>query len=177
MLCDQCFLRNAQIHITNIRGGSMTTRHLCQECASEESFSLMGLGKLMKGLFFVIGGTPQTKQKTLPKLQKDLECLQCHYRASDFQKTQKVGCPACYEVFRDLLTPGELKYKTISPPPVPKEIALSADEGNPTETYARAWEQLQGQLYQAVKEENYEEAAKLRDQLRTALGSTLKSEK
>ncbi len=174
MLCDQCFLRNAAIHITNIRDCAMTTRHLCQECAAEEPFNLINLSDSMKGLVFLIeGSSKETKQKTLPKQQKDLTCGQCRYRLSDFRKTQKVGCPACYEAFREALkTDNPIKTKEISPLPLPRELALTPPGHDDTvPDQARDWELLQGKLYQALKTENYEEAAKIRDQLRLNLGS------
>lgn len=172
MLCDQCFLRNALIHITNIRAGQMSTRHLCQECAAEEPFNLMSMGGMMKGLVFFIEGTPETKQKTIPRQHKELECGQCRYRLSDFKKTQKVGCPACYEVFKDYLTAKDLKPKqTLSNPPAP-EVFPSLEKDDTAKSFAGEWELLQGKLYRALKEENYEEAAKLRDQLRASLSSS-----
>lgn len=172
MLCEQCFLRNALVHITNIRSGTMTTRHLCEECAAEEPFSLMNLGKIMRGLVFVIEGPPETKQKTRPRLQKDLQCAQCNYRAADFQKTQRLGCPACYEVFKEFLDLKDIKPKEMPPLPLPPELSAPGPAEDTSKNPAGHWEELQSRLYRALKAENYEEAARLRDELRMALGSS-----
>jgi protein arginine kinase activator len=171
MLCDQCFLRNALVHITNIRGGSITIRHLCQDCAVEEPFNLMRLGEMMKGLVFLIEGSPETRQKALPKQQqqKDLECAQCYYRLSDLKKTQRVGCPACYEFFKEFIISKVIKPKDLVPSSTPKELAVSSEKDHLQETPAGEWELLQSRLYQALKQEDYEEAARLRDRLRQTL--------
>lgn len=85
---------------------------------------------------------------------------------ADFRSKGRLGCPRCYEVFRSDLMPllqriheaqthrGRLPGRTVSSPAAPVED--------------RALSDLRRRLEDAVRGERYEEAARLRDDLRRA---------
>jgi protein arginine kinase activator len=78
-------------------------------------------------------------------------------RGSDFKKTSRLGCPACYEAFSEELAPllGAMQKGTQHAGKVP------ASEKVTTEI-----EGLKKALERAVAAQDFEEAAKLRDRVR-----------
>ena len=89
-------------------------------------------------------------------------CTFCNSALRDFRNTSRLGCAYCYGAFeaklRDLLrgVHGTSKHqgKRYRPPPE------AADEGASVAT------ELRTRLRRAVEQEHFEEAAKLRDQLK-----------
>ncbi len=84
----------------------------------------------------------------------------CHKRKSDFKKTGQFGCPTCYETFEDELAPllkamhrGDRHIGKV-PEREGLRVRVSAE-------LAR----LRAALDEAVGEEQYEDAAKLRDEI------------
>lgn len=90
-------------------------------------------------------------------------CPACHLRGRDFKKNARLGCPNCYETFAPELAPMlEAMHKG------PRHT------GKIPESRRRGLEQeglclrLRKQLEEAIRDEKYEEAARLRDQLKEA---------
>ena len=89
------------------------------------------------------------------------ECDICGVKFVDFRNSGRLGCPHDYEVFRDELLPllenihGETKHCGKTPRRLPQNKQMQSE-----------LIQLRKQLLQAVNKEAYEEAAKLRDQIR-----------
>jgi protein arginine kinase activator len=79
----------------------------------------------------------------------------------EFQKTGKLGCAHCYEEFRDQLKPLLLRIHGRSQH-AGRMPALNAKDQEKKELIAT----LRARMEQAVSEENFEEAAQLRDRLR-----------
>ncbi len=80
-------------------------------------------------------------------------CPRCGYTSAEYKKTHLLGCPGCYETFRELLH--EQGTDAHSSPTVQRgEI----NEGNR--------EELEEQMHDAVEREDYEEAARLRDRIK-----------
>ena len=90
-----------------------------------------------------------------------LTCPRCGMTLSEFTRTGHLGCPKCYEAFREQLQPmllqihGRVQHAGRQP--------LSTAE---EQRKRSATEQLQRQMEQAVALEDFETAAKLRDQIR-----------
>jgi len=80
-------------------------------------------------------------------------------RRSDFKKTSRLGCPACYEAFAEELTP--LLAAVHKGTHHIGKVPAGAAHDSPAEIVA-----LQKQLNEAVAGERYEEAARLRDVIR-----------
>lgn len=80
---------------------------------------------------------------------------------AEFQKTGMLGCAECYQAFRKELAPVITRVQGRTQhagrrPPVSEEEQARQDR----------MEELRSQMEAAVAEENFEEAARLRDELR-----------
>jgi protein arginine kinase activator len=83
----------------------------------------------------------------------------------EFRQKGRLGCPRCYEAFRHELMPllqriHEAQSHTGRLPATMAEVAPAPDD--------RALSDLRRRLEDAVRGERYEEAARLRDELRRA---------
>jgi protein arginine kinase activator len=90
------------------------------------------------------------------------ECPSCGITYEDFRKTGRLGCPQDYQVFREKLLP---LLESIHSE---KEHIGKSPRCHPSSS--RRVEELsilRKKLQQAVQREAYEEAARLRDQIRT----------
>lgn len=161
MLCDRCHTREATVHYTQIVNGRRTEEHLCPECAAQSRVMSGGMDSLMHSMFdhsFFqnIWSDPLSEIR-------NLTCRSCGTTLETFRKEGELGCPDCYETFRDSLKPFFRKSqegakhlgKTL------ETGAVRAAEEDPPEL-----QKLKEQLASLVKEENYEEAAKVRDAIR-----------
>ncbi len=157
MLCTNCGKNQATVHIKRTVNGVTKEYMLCSECAakSELSPSFPDFDTLLKSAFSFMPRSVQTKRKACPV---------CGSTLSDLSESGKLGCAQCYEVFAEELAPtiarihANAVYVTNDSFPAPTK-----KEENKTET-------LKAQLAKAVQEENYELAAKLRDEIRELEG-------
>ena len=89
------------------------------------------------------------------------KCLACGFGQSDFKKTGRLGCAACYQTFAEGLGP-LLKgmHKGVAHVgKVPSRLAMTLERES-------RMKDLQRELRQAVTDENYESAAQIRDRIR-----------
>lgn len=161
MKCQWCGQRDAELVVKFMNDdGSAVREYLCTECAPERRRA---------------GGTVSYAGKEAPaglparSHAARLRCPSCQLSWSDFMRSKRLGCPACYDAFDDQLAP--------------LVCALHGDRltarGFPALPQAsrhnwirRDILRLERLLSEAVIAERYEEAARLRDELsllRTAL--------
>ena len=154
MVCQKCGKYPATVRFTNIINGMKTEYYLCDSCAGKSNLSQMEIQDLISGFFGV-----QTKQGV-----ETLTCDACHTTLEQIKKRGKAGCPQCYHVFASYLDPivrkvhGSDTHVGKHPAGATEPMTVVKQSDAPTEL-----ELLQRQLQQAVAEENYEEAARLRD--------------
>lgn len=167
MLCESCKSKPASIHITQIIAGKKKELNLCAGCAS-------GMGIVMGTSMF------QPMEALLASLFEPVEevgkqgtrCLSCGSDMSIFQTTGRLGCPMCYQVFSAELMPFIRKIQrghthTGSRPNTHNVPSPQNDQNK--EELRRAREQMA----HAIENEEFEQAAKLRDEIR-ALESAIK---
>src|SRR4051812_6106211 len=109
-------------------------------------------------------------------------CPSCGTGYLEFRQSGLLGCPECYKAFESQLGPlleraheggthhtGRLPKRALggAPNPSAPQPRAMPTPPSPTEVKAKRITQLQKQLDDAVKAEQYEKAAKLRDELRT----------
>ena len=157
MLCDICNKNPATVHLTEIVDDQMTELHLCEECARQKSIQMeqqFGLSDLLAGL----------AEFEKPALQKEavlLKCSNCDLTYADFKKIGRLGCSECYSTFRKYLGPllkrihGSSLHLGKSPLKVTKALKKKIDLSS-----------LRYGLQKAIEREAFEEAAKIRDQIR-----------
>lgn len=157
MLCDICGKNPATVHLTEIIDNQMNELHLCEDCARQKSAQMeqqFGLSDLLAGMV------------DFEKSAKDLEgvslkCTNCGLAYSDFKKIGRLGCGECYNAFKRYLAP-LLKRIHGSSQHVGKGPTRAAKISKKKLTL----QDLRMKLQRAIEEEAFEEAAKIRDQIR-----------
>jgi len=172
MQCDYC-KNKATVYFTQIIDGVSKKASLCETCASQqgvtdpEVFLMDGKGaNEKKG-----ENEPSKKSKendelvtvvagTVGAATKEVVCLDCGFTLEDLKRIGRLGCSSCYTVFRkDLMHSLSNMHKGIShqgrvPDGMMESLELQQKE-----------EKLIQDLDKAIKDEEYEKAAVLRDQL------------
>jgi protein arginine kinase activator len=88
----------------------------------------------------------------------DRVCPACQMRFSDYRKTSRLGCPRCYETFSEDLAPalaGMHRGRLVHCGKIPSGRNARLE----------VVKTLQSSLEDAVSHQNFEEAARIRDQL------------
>jgi len=157
MLCCICKEREATVHLTQITGDKMQKVDLCEECSKTKGINDpagFNLADLLLGL-----GASQEIEQAAGGVE--LKCPRCGFTQADFKKAGRLGCPACYRTFADGLE-GLLKSMhkgTKHVGKVPESLRHNRDLTERLKT-------LQKKLAKAVEDENFEQAALLRDEIK-----------
>ena len=160
MLCENCLKRDATTHIKQVENGIAKNLHLCSECARSLGYSdiLGGLGINLSELFTSIFGDNSTL------LSDRVErCENCGSSFNDIIKSGAVGCSACYRKFYNNLVPsierihGKVRHNGKVPVNIHEKKQITKEE---------ILERLNREMDEAVKNQNFEEAAVLRDKIR-----------
>ena len=163
MLCQNCQKRIANVHYTHIVNNNKVEMYLCEQCANEKGqfgfISQLDISSFFPGLIGFGGFENAVSHAASPK-QRTL-CEKCGMSYEDFQKTGKFGCENCYKVYGERIKPlikrlhgsekhrGKFPGKTAGKRRIPEEIA-----------------RLKKELAAAVRNEEYERAAEIRDRIR-----------
>jgi protein arginine kinase activator len=172
-LCDMCGERLATVYIQVTGADVHEEKRLCAECAAEHELDLVPFtlevspdGEIDISLRAATGTDKAAEPQELP----DERCSQCGTTSSDVAATGLVGCPQCYDnlaaTVAGLVATVQPGYPGTTP---------EAQEPQPNfSTLAK----LQLQLVEAVANEDYERAARLRDSIRQtqAEGSSVKGQ-
>ncbi|GAA0380696.1 UvrB/UvrC motif-containing protein [Bacillus horti] len=163
MLCQECQERQATLHFTKIVNGQKTEFHICEVCAKEKGDALPGMNNsfsihnLLSGLLsFDTAGT--VNQSPTQKLQ----CPTCGLTFSQFSRSGRFGCADCYKEFGDRLEPMLRKVHSGN---VSHFGKIPKRSGNLIQT-KREIQDLKKKLQQSITNEEFEQSAKLRDQIR-----------
>lgn len=157
MECDICHANIATFHLTEIVDGKIRKLHICEPCAEKNGVNLQEPNSIPEILLEL------NNQVVLQAdADRDKRCPTCHMRWSDYRKTSRLGCPACYEAFTSDLAPmlKSIQKGTCHSGKTPGALGAAA-----VEAVADSAE-LKRLLLAAVKSESFEEAARLRDEIR-----------
>ena len=157
MLCTVCKEKPATVHLTQIVGDKMQKLDLCEDCAKAKGVNDpagFALADLMLGL----GAAQEIEQAGGGA---ELKCPRCGFSQADFKKSGRLGCPECYKTFAEGLE-GLLKtmHKGVRHEgKVPEALRANREQSDRLKI-------LQKKLTKAIEQENFEEAAQLRDQIK-----------
>ncbi len=163
MLCESCHEKEATVHLTHVVDGKIHKHHLCEECAAQKGLDVhaqpLDLGGMMENLKAQLAQLKDTLDR--PDAAGPAACPACGTTRMEILKRGRLGCDRCYEVFAAEMLPVvvSLQHGDQHLGKVPRRA--SAGLKNSVEL-AR----LRRELDQAVAAENYERAAKLRDQIK-----------
>jgi len=151
--CAHCN-KPATIHLTQILDNKIYKVDLCEDCQMKNQFAGdLGLESFSKlAIALSQGGTVESEIDPCPS---------CGCTQADLQNTGKFGCSTCYEAFEPLLE--EIFQNIQSSPQHKGKIPL---RGRERMERARKLLSLRKKLEAAIREERYEDAALLRDELR-----------
>ncbi|MBN1164943.1 MAG: UvrB/UvrC motif-containing protein [Candidatus Krumholzibacteriota bacterium] len=165
MLCQFCKKREATIHFTNVINNQVEKIHSCPLCAEERGFDYLKKSNFEKDHFLAglmnLSGKPE-KVTSAPDC-----CPNCGLTFHAFRQTGRLGCSNCYEVFNRQLLPllRSVHGNTRHLGKVPRKLS-------PRVNRKRRVGELKNELKRAVKEENYERAAELRDEINALQNSS-----
>lgn len=163
MTCNLCGTQEATIHLTEIVNNQMIEIHLCESCAQEKGTDFkthFQLGDLMGGLMGM--------DKVLKPSEKKIagRCPECGMTYEEFGKTGRLGCAVCYESFHKLLLPLIKRVQRSTQHVGKKPQKLPEGTPVPQPSPAQDLKILQERLKKTIQSEAFEEAAKIRDEIR-----------
>jgi len=159
MQCQSCHKNEATIHLTEINDGVRSEAHLCESCAQKQGIAIKSQIPLNELLSSLLASQPEEEEIGSSLNQRC--CPECGITLEQFRKEGLLGCPYDYEIFEKPLlsliekTQNGNTYHTGKIP-----AKMPADARNKIELSA-----LRQELERAVKREDYELAAQLRDKI------------
>ena len=172
MLCEKCKKNEAKINLVKIVNGEKQEIWLCEDCAkniSEIPF-LSTLGKEIDFPFqgFLTGVISNISEisENKPKKRQILRCPNCETTEYEFKKTGKVGCPMCYDIFSSEINKALEDNNSEYIGKIPKKSRNQIIQ-------KRKLKNLKENLQKLILNEEYEEAAIVRDTIKQLENSIL----
>ena len=163
MICQICKKNQATIHMTQQKKDRVVKVHMCRQCAEDKGLDYLeksnfAMGNLISGLFASPAEGAQKERKTFA-------CPNCGTSYDDFKEIARLGCSECYGFFEAQLLPvlRNLHIKTQHLGKFPASRGAYADD-------IKRIALLQEELERVVREECYERAAEIRDEIREIEG-------
>ena len=192
MICDVCSKQKATVHLTEIINDQVSKLNLCEYCAKKKGSQMeqhFGIADLLQGL-------ADPTEKGMAGSTAKIKCVSCGMSYDEFKKIGRLGCFQCYEAFRESIAPllkrihsasahtGKQPKNFVAPSAASAASAAGLPEttktsGAPASAKSKPFadapssakstadlQQLKQQLKKAIDNELYEEAARIRDQVR-----------
>lgn len=168
MICHECKKRPAALYFTKVVNGEKTEVNLCEKCAQDKGDMFMfssnsgfSINNLLSGLLNIDGGFKDPTKDTFQR-REIVQCEQCSMTLNRFIKIGRFGCVNCYNVFKDQLKPilrrlhsGNWTHNGKIPARIGGDLHIKKEI-----------ESLKEQLQQLILQEEFENAAIVRDQIR-----------
>ena len=163
MLCEKCNKKEAKIHLIKLVNGEKSEIWLCENCAKEISDIplVSSLGSL-DGVSIqnILGGFFESIDKNNER-KIEVICKKCGLTYSQFKASGQLGCYECYDSFKDYLKPmlkrvqGDIEHSG----KIPVRSGVELVE-------KKRYLKLKRELQKAILEEEYENAAIIRDKIK-----------
>ncbi|HEV2392648.1 MAG TPA: UvrB/UvrC motif-containing protein [Verrucomicrobiae bacterium] len=159
MLCCICKEKEAKVHLTQIAEGKMQKVDLCEECAKTKGVN-DPTGFSLADLLLGLGAAQEIEQAAGGA---ELKCPRCGFTQADFKKAGRLGCPECYKTFAEPLEAllKSMHKGTRHTGKIPESFRHTRDLSDRVRL-------LEKRLNKAIQDEDFEEAAILRDELKQA---------
>ncbi len=164
MKCQKCGANNANTHVKTIINGEFKEYDLCSDCAKKMGYT--NVFSDMEDEFSSFLGS--FFGNVLPARTQATRCEFCGTTYPEIAKTGHVGCAKCYDVFADELYPSIRRiHGNTTHCGKNSKRAENAKVKKPAEqTKEDKIKTLKAELDKAVKEQNFEHAAELRDKIK-----------
>lgn len=161
MLCEECGKNQATVTITLAAAGGAKTRRLCPECMKkmESSLAKGDIQSFLSSILAVLG--TEKKQET-----PDLTCASCGHTYAEFEHTGRLGCAQCYRAFSEQLKPMLQRIHGRAQHAGRRPASFVPD---PRDVLNEQIADLRRRMDEAVACEDFEEAARCRDELRSLM--------
>lgn len=179
MNCQNCGKKEATVRYTQIVNGIKSEIRLCESCAKKLGVSAYQFDLPMGFADFLGDFFEDYETDMLPSFFKEeAVCKSCGAKYEDFIQSGLLGCSECYDMFSYRLDPilkklqGSTKHvgrgiKSQKSKKVKDENEkinnLRKEEDNEKESKIK---KLNIDLKKAIKDERYEDAAKIRDEIK-----------
>lgn len=167
MECQECHERSATLHFTQLIQGQKMEVHVCKVCAKEKGYLTYpedgySLHNLLSGLFNFDTSNMAGPQGSAYQQVKELQCPKCEMTFSEFKQIGKFGCALCYETFNHRLDP---IFRRVHAGNTKHSGKIPKRQGGDLHKKKQA-EELKVKLKTLVENEEFEEAAKIRDKIK-----------
>ncbi|MBU1122801.1 MAG: UvrB/UvrC motif-containing protein [Candidatus Omnitrophica bacterium] len=154
MLCDVCNKNSATVHLTEIINDKVVEMHICQSCAQDKATEVKGQLSISDFLDNLLS------KDAIEKETANIKCSFCGLTLTDVSEKGRLGCRNCYVVYKSEVLPllKKLHSWTKHKGKVPCSYQYKSLR-QPRE------EELKKRLNRAVCLEEYEDAARFRDQI------------
>ena len=173
MLCENCKKKEANVKYTQIVNGVKKEMFLCDECSKKLGLSDFDFNMPIDFSSFFGDFLNEYNSGFMPLMEKEksLICDKCGMTYDEFVENSKFGCSNCYEVFSENIDPilkrlhGGNRYigRNVKNNKQTFEAPKKEEKLNTKEEKIKA---LKSELKKMIKEEKYEEAAKIRDKIK-----------
>lgn len=166
MKCDYCDSKST-VFLTQLAEGQMKKVCLCDSCAEERGVTDptgFSLADMLSGNFQKqVGDNDQALVQRKENVAGDAKvCPECGFTFEDLQKVRRFGCGNCYKVFSDELAPMlRGMHKGAS------HVGKVPEGLMEVHFRQQKLDELRLKLEKAIASESYEEAADLRDEIRS----------
>ncbi|MFA6356342.1 MAG: UvrB/UvrC motif-containing protein [Candidatus Omnitrophota bacterium] len=153
MLCQICGKNDATVEFTEIINEEVKQLQLCDGCAKKKGVEMeqhFSIADFLASISDTSGGPDASAPGA------SLKCEKCGMTFGEFQKIGKFGCGDCYLAFRKSLLPLIKRIHGST-----RHTGKTKDPGSPDLRHT-----LQRKLQRAIDTEEFEEAARLRDEIR-----------
>jgi protein arginine kinase activator len=169
MLCNICKKNPATVHLTEVVNEEINELHMCEECAQEKGTQMQqhfGIADLLSGLVDLPADIIAKKSHI------NLRCAGCGMSYENFKKLGRFGCARCYDAFRRALYPlfkkihGSSYHMGFEPKKnIDKPAARNNKPARPVTGNDKV-KDLKKRLADAIRKEEFEQAAVLRDKIK-----------
>ncbi|OEH93158.1 UvrB/UvrC motif-containing protein [Bacillus solimangrovi] len=167
MKCQECLKNPATLHFTKIINQEKAEFHLCEQCAREKGEMFAGnsgftVSSLLSGLLNMESLFVNSSEKPLSN-QLELECKSCGMTYKKFSEAGRFGCANCYQTFNEKLDPIFRRVhsgNTVHAGKIPKRIGGDLH-------VQKEISDLKDHLKKCVANEEFEQAAEIRDKIRS----------
>jgi len=164
MKCDNCN-KTATVHLTEIKGGRKIEKHLCEQCAAQNEGlpvkSHTPINELLTNFVLAHSGMATREQAG--------QCDVCGMNWAEFRQSGLLGCEHDYSLYEKDLTPLLQRAHEGANHHIGKVPTRRGASGVPMKPRVDLV-RLRKELARAIEAEDYERAAKLRDQIRVSEG-------
>lgn len=152
--CDICGEREATMRVRQVGKSGSADLEICAECASVRGFA--EAGKIPASVADVLADI----KRSVAEGDDAITCPGCGMTFAEFKRKGRLGCARCYPAFDEKLRPLVRRLQGAV-----QHVGRTAKAGRRRARDQMALVRLRVELESAIAAEDYEQAARLRDEL------------